>query len=71
MAWNPKEIMKELQQNMKEVGEVRPEVQAFVEFTGKPPLGSVAPWWEGSAEAAELLIAKGIRYGRWGRPVAV
>ncbi|HOP87534.1 MAG TPA: carboxymuconolactone decarboxylase family protein [Acetomicrobium flavidum] len=35
MAWNPKEIMKELQQNMKEVGEVRPEVQAFVEFTGK------------------------------------
>ncbi|HQA36393.1 MULTISPECIES: carboxymuconolactone decarboxylase family protein [Acetomicrobium] len=35
MAWNPREIMKELEKNIKEVGKERPEVQAFLEFTGK------------------------------------
>lgn len=35
MAWNPREIMKELESGVKEIGRVRPEVEAFIEFTGK------------------------------------
>ena len=30
---------------------------------GVPPKGSVAPWWETSAEGTELLLDKGIEYG--------
>lgn len=30
---------------------------------GKPPKGSVAPWWETSKEGTALLLAKGIEYG--------
>jgi hypothetical protein len=29
---------------------------------GKPPRGSVAPWWEVSKEATELLCSYGIEY---------
>jgi len=34
----------------------------LTDFCGKPPKGSVAPWWETSAEATELLLAKGVEY---------
>ncbi|KZT59188.1 glycoside hydrolase/deacetylase [Calocera cornea HHB12733] len=36
--------------------------QLLTDFCGKPPKGSVAPWWETSAEATELLLAKGVEY---------
>lgn len=29
---------------------------------GKPPVGSVAPWWETSKEGTELLLDYGIQY---------
>ena len=29
---------------------------------GKPPRGSVAPWWETSKEGVELLLSYGIEY---------
>ncbi|RSH77842.1 uncharacterized protein EHS24_002903 [Apiotrichum porosum] len=32
------------------------------QFLGKPPQGSVAPWWEASAEGIDLLLEKGITY---------
>ncbi|KAL4797728.1 putative polysaccharide deacetylase [Aspergillus venezuelensis] len=32
------------------------------EFTGKAPRGSVAPWWETSAEGAQLLLDYGVEY---------
>ncbi|PWY78598.1 polysaccharide deacetylase family protein [Aspergillus eucalypticola CBS 122712] len=32
------------------------------EFTGKPPRGIVAPWWETSKEMADLLLSYGIEY---------
>ncbi|KAJ5462822.1 hypothetical protein N7475_007766 [Penicillium sp. IBT 31633x] len=34
----------------------------ITDFTGKPPRGSVAPWWETSAEGAQLLLDYGIEY---------
>ncbi|EUC37552.1 hypothetical protein COCVIDRAFT_87875 [Bipolaris victoriae FI3] len=34
----------------------------LTEFAGKPPRGSVAPWWETSREGAELLLSYGIEY---------
>ncbi|KAL2837698.1 hypothetical protein BJY01DRAFT_220664 [Aspergillus pseudoustus] len=34
----------------------------LTEFAGKPPRGSVAPWWETSAEGAQLLLDYGIEY---------
>lgn len=30
---------------------------------GKPPIGSVAPWWEVSKEGTDMLLEKGILYG--------
>lgn len=30
---------------------------------GVPPKGSVAPWWETSADGTALLLDKGIEYG--------
>jgi len=36
----------------------------LTEFCGKPPRGSVAPWWEASQEGAELMLKYGIEYGR-------
>ncbi|KAJ5337595.1 hypothetical protein N7452_004323 [Penicillium brevicompactum] len=34
----------------------------LTEFAGKPPRGSVAPWWETSAEGTKLLLKYGIEY---------
>lgn len=34
----------------------------LVDFCGKPPRGTVAPWWEVSKEATELLLEYGIEY---------
>jgi hypothetical protein len=31
---------------------------------GKPPVGSVAPWWEVSKEGTNMLLDFGIRYGK-------
>ena len=36
----------------------------LTKFTGKTPKGSVAPWWETSKEVTELLLEKGIEYGK-------
>jgi len=38
----------------------------LTDFCGKPPVGSVAPWWEVSKEATEMLLDKGILYGAFG-----
>ncbi|KAI9676824.1 MAG: hypothetical protein M1817_006663 [Caeruleum heppii] len=35
----------------------------LTDFCGKPPRGTVAPWWETSKEAAELLLKYGVEYG--------
>ena len=35
----------------------------LTEFCGKPPRGSVAPWWETSQEGAELMLKYGVEYG--------
>jgi len=34
----------------------------LTDFCGKPPRGSVAPWWETSKEGAELLLSYGVEY---------
>lgn len=34
----------------------------LTDFCGKPPRGSVAPWWEQSKEGADLLLSYGIEY---------
>ncbi|KAI0012446.1 family 4 carbohydrate esterase [Xylariaceae sp. FL0662B] len=34
----------------------------LTEFCGKPPRGSVAPWWETSKEGTELMLSYGIEY---------
>ena len=34
----------------------------LTKFVGKPPRGSVAPWWETSKAGAELLLKYGIEY---------
>ena len=34
----------------------------LTDFCGKPPRGSVAPWWETSVEGCELLLSYGIEY---------
>lgn len=34
---------------------------------GTPPKGSVAPWWETSREAVEMLLEWGVEYGEWAR----
>ena len=36
----------------------------LTEFCGKPPRGSVAPWWESSKEGSELMLKYGVEYGR-------
>lgn len=33
----------------------------LTEFCGKPPRGSVVPWWETSKEGADLML----KYGKW------
>ncbi|KAI9707050.1 MAG: hypothetical protein M1836_000010 [Candelina mexicana] len=34
----------------------------LTDFCGKPPRGSVAPWWETSKEGAELMLKYGVEY---------
>lgn len=34
----------------------------LTDFCGKPPRGSVAPWWETSQEGCDLLLSYGIEY---------
>lgn len=34
----------------------------LTDFCGKPPRGSVAPWWETSREGTELMLSYGIEY---------
>lgn len=34
----------------------------LTDFCGRPPRGSVAPWWETSREGTELLLSYGIEY---------
>ncbi|KAI2137261.1 hypothetical protein LOZ67_005487 [Ophidiomyces ophidiicola] len=36
--------------------------QLLTNFCGKPPRGTVAPWWETSTEGTELLLSYGIEY---------
>ena len=36
--------------------------ELLTDFCGKPPRGSVAPWWECSKEGAQILLEKGIEY---------
>ena len=36
----------------------------LTEFCGKPPRGSVAPWWEASQEGTELMLKYGVEYGQ-------
>ena len=31
-------------------------------FTGRPPRGIVAPWWESSKEGVELMLKYGVEY---------
>ncbi|KAL7419002.1 hypothetical protein Q5752_006687 [Cryptotrichosporon argae] len=38
-------------------------MKQLTEFCGKPPVGSVAPWWEVSKEGCEMLLDAGILYG--------
>lgn len=35
----------------------------LTDFCGKPPRGSVAPWWEASKEGAEMMLKYGVEYG--------
>lgn len=41
----------------------------LTDFCGKPPRGSVAPWWEASKEGAELMLKYGVEYGVPSAPV--
>ena len=34
----------------------------LTDFCGKPPRGTVAPWWETSKEGADLLLRYGVEY---------
>lgn len=34
----------------------------LTKFCGKPPRGSVTPWWETSKEGCDLLLSYGIEY---------
>ncbi|ODV86111.1 hypothetical protein CANARDRAFT_6608 [[Candida] arabinofermentans NRRL YB-2248] len=37
-------------------------IQLITDFTGKPPTGSAAPWWETSTEGIQMLLDRGIEY---------
>ncbi len=39
-------------------------LKQLTDFCGKPPVGSVAPWWEVSKEGVDMLLEAGIRYGK-------
>ncbi|KAI8942503.1 hypothetical protein NX059_000567 [Plenodomus lindquistii] len=54
---NPKDMTLEQQRDV-----LDKTYRQLSEFAGKPPKGSVAPWWETSQEGAELLLSYGIEY---------
>ena len=35
----------------------------LTDFCGKPPRGSVAPWWESTKEGGMELLKRGVEYG--------
>jgi len=37
-------------------------LKQLTDFCGKPPIGSVAPWWEVSKEGTLMLLERGIEY---------
>lgn len=37
-------------------------LQLLTDFCGKPPRGSVAPWWETSQEGVDMLLSHGVEY---------
>lgn len=54
---NPKDMTLEQQRDV-----LDKTYRMLSEFAGKPPRGSVAPWWEVSREGADLLLSYGIEY---------
>lgn len=54
---NPKDMSLEQQRDV-----LDHTYRLLTDFCGKPPRGSVAPWWETSKEGAELLLSYGIEY---------
>ncbi|GAQ09412.1 peptidoglycan deacetylase [Aspergillus lentulus] len=54
---NPKDMTIEQQRDV-----LDKTYRMLTEFCGKPPRGSVAPWWETSKEGAQLLLDYGIEY---------
>jgi len=41
---------------------LKKSIELIEEYSGKKPRGYVAPWWEMSANTAELLLKNGFRY---------
>lgn len=54
---NPKDMSPQQQRDV-----LDHSYRLLTDFCGKPPRGSVAPWWETSKEGAELLLDYGIEY---------
>ncbi|KAF7180337.1 hypothetical protein CNMCM7691_009505 [Aspergillus felis] len=54
---NPKDMTLEQQRDV-----LDKTYRMLTKFCGKPPRGSVAPWWETSKEGAQLLLDYGIEY---------
>ncbi|BFZ64694.1 hypothetical protein YB2330_005846 [Saitoella coloradoensis] len=54
---NPGDMSPEQQRDV-----LRHSYKVLKDFLGKAPRGSVAPWWEISAESAQLLMEWGIEY---------
>ncbi|RYO76368.1 hypothetical protein DL766_006669 [Monosporascus sp. MC13-8B] len=54
---NPKDMSIEQQRDV-----LDKTYKMLTEFVGKPPRGSVAPWWECSKEGGQLLLDYGIEY---------
>ncbi|KAJ7883136.1 polysaccharide deacetylase [Mycena leptocephala] len=54
---NPKDMTPEQQRDV-----LDKTYRMLTDFCGKPPRGSVAPWWETSREGTELLLSYGIEY---------
>lgn len=54
---NPSDMTFEQQQDV-----LDKTFRLLTDFCGKPPRGSVAPWWEVSEAGTELLLSYGIEY---------
>jgi peptidoglycan/xylan/chitin deacetylase (PgdA/CDA1 family) len=54
---NPSDMMFEQQHDV-----LDKTFRLLTDFCGKPPRGSVAPWWEVSEAGTELLLSYGIEY---------